>query len=65
MISNAEPFRINILPDKSNGLTVISQAMADKITTILKSDVGEKIGRLDELSIQKVDEAIKLWLGLF
>lgn len=39
--------------------------MADKVTTILKSHVGEKIGRLDDLSIQKVDEALKLWLNLF
>ncbi len=65
VIANAEPFRVNILPDKQNGLTELSQAMADKIKTILKSDVGEKIGKLDDLSIQKVDEALKLWLGLF
>jgi mRNA interferase MazF len=65
IVSNAEPFRINILPDKQNGLTVLSQAMPDKITTILKSDVGEVIGKLDYLSIQKIDEAVKLWLSLF
>lgn len=43
IVNNAEPFRVNILPDKYNGLNVLSQAMADKITTILKSEVGEKL----------------------
>ncbi len=64
IVNNAEPFRVNILPDDINGLSVLSQAMAYKITTISKNDVGEKIGKLDDLSIQKVDEALKLWLDL-
>lgn len=64
IVKNAEPFRVNILPNNLNGLTILSQAIADKITTILKSDVGEKIGRLDYLSLQRVDESLKLWLNL-
>lgn len=64
IINNTEPFRITILPNKNNGLSNISQAMTDKITTILKTDIGEKIGYLDELSILKIDEALRLWLVL-
>jgi mRNA interferase MazF len=61
---DAEPFRINILPNKTNGLTNISQAMIDKITTIHKSNIGKKIGALNVLQIQKIDEAVLLWLQL-
>lgn len=64
IVNNAEPFRVNILPDDMNGLSVLSQAMADKITTISKNDIGEIIGKLDDLSIQKIDDALKLWLNL-
>lgn len=38
--------------------------MADKITTIHKSEVGEKIGRLDILHLQKIDDALKIWLNI-
>lgn len=61
---DAEPFRITLLPNQENGLKQISQAMADKITTIHRSDVGNKIGQLDILNVQKIDEALKLWLNI-
>lgn len=64
VLIDAEPFRINILPNKANGLTKISQAMIDKITTINKSNIGKKIGILNVLQIQKIDEAVELWLEL-
>ena len=61
---DAEPFRITILPNQDNGLENISQAMVDKITTIHKSEVGTKVGVLDILHLQKIDEALKLWLNI-
>lgn len=64
IVNNAEPFRVNILPCDQNGLTTLSQAMADKITTILKSDIGEKVGTVDVATILKIDDALRLWLEI-
>jgi mRNA interferase MazF len=61
---DAEPFRINIMPNRENGLTKLSQAMVDKITTIHKSAIGEKIGALNILQMQRIDEAVQIWLQL-
>lgn len=61
---DAEPFRVNILPNKENGLTKLSQAMVDKITTIHKSAIGDKIGMLNILQIQRIDDAVQIWLQL-
>lgn len=61
---DAEPFRITILPNPDNGLKHISQAMTDKITTMHKSDIVGISGKLDVLYLQKIDEALKLWLNI-
>ena len=40
------------------------KAMADQITTVSKSRVSEFFGGLSELDVQRVEEAVKLQLGL-
>ncbi|MCC2625806.1 MAG: hypothetical protein K0R14_1679 [Burkholderiales bacterium] len=52
------------MPNKENGLAKLSQAMVDKITTVHKSAIGEKIGALNILQIQQIDEAVQIWLQL-
>ena len=61
---DAEPFRITLLPNIKNGLIKPSQAMTDKLTTIHKSDIDKKIGIISNLQLQKIDDAIKIWLGI-
>ncbi len=38
--------------------------MVDKITTIHKNDLGEKIGILNMYQLQQIDVAVKIWLDL-
>jgi mRNA interferase MazF len=38
--------------------------MSDKITTVPKSKVGAKIGRLDDEDILRLNRAIVVFLGL-
>ena len=38
--------------------------MVDKITTILKSKVGERIGRLDDEDVVRLNQAVMVFLGL-
>jgi len=39
-------FRIEIAPSETNGLRAPSRIMVDKITTVPKGKLGERIGRL-------------------
>ena len=38
--------------------------MVDKITTVPKSKVGEKIGRLDDEDVLRLNQAAMVFLGL-
>jgi mRNA interferase MazF len=38
--------------------------MVDKVTTVPKSKLGEKIGRLDDQTIDRLNQAILVFLGL-
>ncbi len=40
------------------------KAMADQLTTVSKLRMGERVGRLSQADLQKVEQAIKLQLGL-
>jgi mRNA interferase MazF len=38
--------------------------MADKITTVTKSKLGSRIGRLDDRDILRLNQAMLVFLGL-
>lgn len=57
-------FRILISPDAHNGLLQASQAMIDKISTFHGSDIGDKIGIIQNEQIILLNKAISLWLDL-
>ena len=38
--------------------------MVDKITTVPKSKVGERVGRLDDEDIIRLNQAMMVFLGL-
>ncbi len=63
---NAESplFRPSFAPDLANGLRRPCKAMADKITTVRKSKVGIRIGRLDDGDMSRLSHAVILFLGL-
>jgi mRNA interferase MazF len=60
----AEPARFLLAASEANGLRVQSQAMVDKISTIPKSKVGRRIGRLDAPDIARLNQHVALFLGL-
>ena len=57
-------FRITVEPTEDNGLRRSSQVMVDKITTVAKSKVGKRIGRLDDEDIVRLNRAIVVFFGL-
>jgi len=51
-------------PNERNGLRSSSRLMVDKITTVSKSKVGERIGRLDDEDVVRLNQAVMVFLGL-
>ncbi|MGO9937025.1 MAG: type II toxin-antitoxin system PemK/MazF family toxin [Terracidiphilus sp.] len=57
-------FRITVNAGKSTGLTKRSQVMVDKATTVPRSKIGPRIGRVDEGTMNAIDRALRGFLGL-
>ncbi len=62
--TEAPLFRLSVEQNERNGLRSPSRLMVDKITTIPKSKVGERIGRLDDEAMVRPNQAVMVFLGL-
>ncbi len=62
--TEAPLFRILIAPSERNGLNTLSRLMVDKITTLPKNKLGHRIGHLDAKDLERVNQAILIFLGL-
>jgi len=62
--TEAPLFRLLVEPNARNGLRSASRLMVDKITTIPKSKAGERIGRLDDADLVRLNQAVMVFLGL-
>lgn len=56
--------RLPIEPDLNNGLRAPCRLMVDKITTIPKSKLGARVGRLANDDILRLNRALLVFLGL-
>jgi mRNA interferase MazF len=62
--TEAPLFRLPVEPNAHNGLSASSRLMVDKITTVPKSKVGERIGRLADEDVVRLNQAVMVFLGL-
>lgn len=62
--TEAPLFRLPVEPNERNGLRSSSRLMVDKITTVAKSKVRERIGRLDAEDVVRLNQAVMVFLGL-
>lgn len=62
--TDAPLFRLVIEPTETNGLRAASRLMVDKVSTVPKDKLGEKIGRLDDADIARLNQAVLVFLGL-
>jgi mRNA interferase MazF len=62
--TEAPLLRLPVEPNERNGLRSSSRLMVDKITTVPKSKVGERIGRLDDEDLLRLNQAVLVFLGL-
>lgn len=61
---DAPLFRITLSPSSQNGLKKISQIMVDKITTLRREKIQQKIGVLTSQQKKLLDHALHNWLEL-
>jgi mRNA interferase MazF len=56
--------RIAVEPTASTGIAQPSQVMVDKITTIPRANVRDRLGRLADADLIRLDRALVVFLGL-
>lgn len=61
---DAPTFRIRLNPSEGNGIKKTSDVMADKVSTVRKSRLTDKIGKISEAGMVKLGDAIRAWLFL-
>jgi len=62
--TDAPLFRLPVQPNDRNGLRAPCRMMVDKITTVPKSKVGARVGRLDDEDVLRLNQAVLVFLGL-
>lgn len=62
--TDAPLFRLLVQPNERNGLRAACRLMVDKVTTVPKTKVGGRVGRLDDEDILRLNLAVLVFLGL-
>ncbi|KAA0233185.1 MAG: putative endoribonuclease MazF [Acidimicrobiales bacterium] len=62
--TEAPLFRLHTEPNDPNGLHESCRLMVDKITTVPRSKLGERIGRLGDEQMVAVGRAVLVFFGL-
>jgi mRNA interferase MazF len=56
--------RLLIEPSDDNGLDRPSRVMVDKVTTVRRSSLGERLGRLRDDELLRLNRSLVVFLGL-
>jgi mRNA interferase MazF len=63
-IYDAPLLRLTIQPGGASGLRKVSQVIVDKITTVPRAKIGQRIGSVEASTLRAVHQAIKGFLDL-
>jgi mRNA interferase MazF len=61
---DAPLIRIPVQPSDTNGLDRLSSLMVDKITTVPRSGLDERLGRLRDEELVQLNRSLMVFLGL-
>tara|TARA_B100002019_G_scaffold196767_1_gene170413 strand:- start:221 stop:547 length:327 start_codon:yes stop_codon:yes gene_type:complete len=61
---DAPLLRVPLSPDQESGLTKESQVMIDKIITVKRAKIGQRIGRVSAEKLLQVERSLALFLGI-
>jgi mRNA interferase MazF len=62
--TDAPLFRLVVEPTESNGLRAPCRLMVDKITTVPKTRLGVRVGRLADEDMVRLNRAVLVFLGI-
>jgi len=62
--TDAPSFRLLVAPSERNGLRIASRLMIDKVTSVPRSKLGERLGSLEPEDMRRLNRAVFLFLGL-
>jgi mRNA interferase MazF len=62
--TDAPLFRLPIEPTGGNGLRGTCRLMVDKVTTVPKAKIGNRVGRLADEDIVRLNRAVLVFLGI-
>lgn len=62
--TEAPLLRLEVTPSERNGLERPSRLMVDKVTTVPKSRLGERLGRLEAEDVVRLNRSLLVFLGL-
>jgi mRNA interferase MazF len=62
--TEAPLLRLLVEPNMTNGLRAPCRLMVDKITTVPRSKIGARIGRLHDADIFRLNRAVLVFLGM-
>ena len=57
-------FRVKLLAARVSGLRTDSEVMVDKMATVDRDRIRQRIGRLTESQMEQVNAALRIWLDL-
>ncbi len=62
--TNASLLRLPVEPSETNGLASSSELMVDKITSIARTKLGKRVGRLADQDMRRLNRTGLVFLGL-
>ncbi|WP_248762085.1 type II toxin-antitoxin system PemK/MazF family toxin [Pseudarthrobacter sp. SSS035] len=63
-LTDAPLLRLTVEPGQLTGLERVSQVMIDKLTTVRRINLGQRIGRIDSKTMLAVEQSLAVFLGL-
>ena len=57
-------FRLPIAPSQANGLRAVCRLLVDKITTVPKTKIRARVGRLADEDMVRLNRAVLVFLGI-
>lgn len=62
--AGAPLLRIPLHPNAYNGLATLSHIMVDKITTVPRSKIGQRIGKISTTEMLQLERGLLVFLGM-
>lgn len=63
-LTDAPLLRLTVEPDQFTGLERESQIMVDKLTTVRRANLGQRLGQIDAKTMTAVEQSLAVFLGL-